>query len=86
VKDINAFYALQLAAMPREIAMKRGLPIPFSPTFSKDYLDQLACDLIVSPDGMIEPFSLLCLLAIIVSQIYLEYSLTLTLHELDWLT
>ncbi|KAG0627697.1 hypothetical protein M758_2G221500 [Ceratodon purpureus] len=42
----------KILALPREIAMKRGLPIPFSPSFSKDYLDQLECDLIVSPDAM----------------------------------
>nr|PNR63236.1 hypothetical protein PHYPA_001661 [Physcomitrium patens] len=42
----------QLLAMPREVAMKRGIPIPFSPTFSKDYLDQLSCDLVVSSDAM----------------------------------
>lgn len=47
--------------MPRELAMKRGIPIPFSPSFSKDYLDQLACDLIVSQDGMFESFIVFCL-------------------------
>lgn len=47
-----SYHAMQLAAMPREIALKRGLPIPFSAAFSKDYLDQLACDLIVCPDAL----------------------------------
>lgn len=52
-----SLYAMQLAAMPREVVMKRGIPIPFSLSFSKDLLDQMACDLIVSPDGMAEiPF------------------------------
>jgi NADH dehydrogenase (ubiquinone) 1 alpha subcomplex subunit 9 len=45
-------FAAKLASLPREIALKNGIPIPFPTTYLKDYLDQLAVDSIVSPDAM----------------------------------
>ncbi len=44
-------FDFQLAAIPRELAMKLRIPIPFPMTFYKDYLDQQAVDHIVSPEG-----------------------------------
>ncbi len=44
-------FNFQLAAIPRELAMNMGIPIPFPMTFYKDYLDQQAVDHIVSPEG-----------------------------------
>ncbi|CAM6034026.1 unnamed protein product [Sphagnum compactum] len=42
----------RLGAIPRELAMNMGIPIPFPMTFYKDYLDQQAVDHIVSPEAM----------------------------------
>jgi hypothetical protein len=60
--------------------MKRGIPIPFAATFSKDYLDQLSCDLIVSPDGMTKPlfifFLFTLLVCVIIPDVNPEDSLT----------
>ena len=71
--QVMSFHAMQLAAMPREIALKIGLPIPFSAAFSKDYLDQLACDLIVSPDGMAQVLSPLNCFTVLIASLLTSY-------------